>query len=181
MRQSLEDWQKNHTAISHAVVQHWYISVLFFQILLYTMICLCMGLNGYCCTQVTAAELAKRKEEEQQQLQAQAQAAKLRESRTAHEDEYERLVSVANSNRDDDIVDAHGLDTALAQMSSISAPELPADRHPERRLKASFKAFEEAEMPVLKQEKPGLTHTQYKDMLWKLWKKSPDNPLNQAS
>lgn len=130
---------------------------------------------------VTAAELAKRKEEEQQQLQAQAQAAKLRESRTAHEDEYERLVSVANSNRDDDIVDAHGLDTALAQMSSISAPELPADRHPERRLKASFKAFEEAEMPVLKQEKPGLTHTQYKDMLWKLWKKSPDNPLNQAS
>jgi hypothetical protein len=36
MRQSLEDWQKNHTAISHAVVQHWYISVLFFQILLYT-------------------------------------------------------------------------------------------------------------------------------------------------
>ncbi len=105
------------------------------------MICLCMGLTGYCCTQVTAAELAKRKEEEQQQLQAQAQAAKLRESRTAHEDEYERLVSVANSNRDDDIVDAHGLDTALAQMSSISAPELPADRHPERRLKASFKVL----------------------------------------
>ncbi len=141
MRQSLEDWQKNHTAISHAVLQHWYISVLFFQILLYTMTCLCAGLTGYCCTQVTAAELAKRKEEEQQQLQAQAQAAKLRESRTAHEDEYERLVSVANSNRDDDIVDAHGLDTALAQMISISAPELPADRHPERRLKASFKVL----------------------------------------
>lgn len=40
-------------------------------------------------------------------------------------------------------------------------------------------AFEESELPILKEEKPGLTHTQYKDMLWKLWKKSPDNPLNQ--
>lgn len=33
----------------------------------------------------------------------------------------------------------------------------------------------------MKQEKPGLTYTQYKDMIWKLWKKSPDNPLNQVS
>nr|GFC24547.1 hypothetical protein [Tanacetum cinerariifolium] len=40
-------------------------------------------------------------------------------------------------------------------------------------------AFEEAELPKLKAEKPGLTHTQYKDMIWKIWKKSPDNPLNQ--
>lgn len=32
----------------------------------------------------------------------------------------------------------------------------------------------------MKEEKPGLTHNQYKDMIWKLWKKSPDNPLNQV-
>ncbi|OEL13268.1 hypothetical protein BAE44_0025715 [Dichanthelium oligosanthes] len=57
---------------------------------------------------------------------------------------------------------------------------LPADKHPERRLKSSFKAFEEAELPKLKEEKPGLTLNQYKDMIWKLWKKSPDNPLNQV-
>lgn len=43
-----------------------------------------------------------------------------------------------------------------------------------------FQAFEEAELPKLKEEKPGLTHTQYRDMIWKLWKKSPDNPLNQV-
>ncbi|KAH1099144.1 hypothetical protein J1N35_016065 [Gossypium stocksii] len=42
-------------------------------------------------------------------------------------------------------------------------------------------AFEGAELPKLKEEKPGLTHTQYKDMIWKLWKKSPGNPLNQQS
>ncbi|RZC93050.1 hypothetical protein C5167_028408 [Papaver somniferum] len=27
--------------------------------------------------------------------------------------------------------------------------------------------FEEAELPLLKAEKPGLTHTQYKDLIWK--------------
>jgi hypothetical protein len=44
-----------------------------------------------------------------------------------------------------------------------------------------YQAFEEAELPKLKEEKPGLTYRQYKDMIWKLWKKSPDNPLNQVS
>jgi hypothetical protein len=43
-----------------------------------------------------------------------------------------------------------------------------------------MQAFEEAELAKLKEEKPGLTLHQYKDMIWKLWKKSPDNPLNQV-
>lgn len=42
-------------------------------------------------------------------------------------------------------------------------------------------AFQEAELPKLKEEKPGLTLHQYKDMVWKMWKKSPDNPLNQVT
>lgn len=43
-----------------------------------------------------------------------------------------------------------------------------------------MQAFEEAELAKLKEEKPGLTLHQYKDMIWKLWKKSPDNLLNQV-
>eukprot|EP00252_Welwitschia_mirabilis_P013422 TRINITY_DN29521_c0_g1_i1.p1 TRINITY_DN29521_c0_g1~~TRINITY_DN29521_c0_g1_i1.p1 ORF type:complete len:231 (-),score=82.39 TRINITY_DN29521_c0_g1_i1:207-899(-) len=127
---------------------------------------------------VTHAELAKQKEIEQKQMQARAEAAKKQESRMADEEEYNKVILVENKNRDDSLIEAHTVDEALAQMS-IST--LPPDRHPERRLKASFKAFEEAELTRLKQEKPGLTHTQYKDMIWKLWKKSPDNPLNQVS
>ncbi|KAG6551630.1 hypothetical protein Mapa_006709 [Marchantia paleacea] len=127
---------------------------------------------------VTAAELAKYKEQEAKELQATAQAAKKREARTANEDEYEKLIDFENTNRDDTLVDAHDLESALAQ---IVVTDPTADRHPERRLKASYKAFEEAELPKLKQEKPGMTHTQYKDMIWKMWKKSPDNPLNQPS
>ncbi|GMP64397.1 hypothetical protein CsSME_00025698 [Camellia sinensis var. sinensis] len=107
-----------------------------------------------------------------------AEEAKRRQSRTQGEEEYEKIVLVANTNRDDSIIEARSVEDAIAQMAV--ADSLPVDRHPERRLKALFKAFEEAELPSLKEEKPGLTHTQYKDMIWKLWKKSPDNPLNQV-
>ncbi|OVA16006.1 Protein of unknown function DUF1014 [Macleaya cordata] len=127
---------------------------------------------------VTEAELQRRREEEQLQILKRTEEAKKRQSRTADEEEYERMVLVSNTNRDESLIEAHSVDDALARMTV--ADNLSADRHPERRLKASFKAFEEAELPILKEEKPGLTHTQYKDMIWKLWKKSPDNPLNQA-
>ncbi|KAK1429071.1 hypothetical protein QVD17_11270 [Tagetes erecta] len=129
---------------------------------------------------VTEAELIRRKEEEQAQLLKKAEEEKRRQSRTAKEEEYEKMVLVQNTNRDDSVIEARSVEEAIAQMS-VAADNLPLDKHPEKRLKASFKAFEEAELPNLKADKPGLTHTQYKDMIWKLWKKSPDNPLNQVA
>ncbi|KAJ8618251.1 hypothetical protein MRB53_014437 [Persea americana] len=128
---------------------------------------------------VTEVDLQRRREEERLQVLQRAEAAKKEQTRTADEEEYERTVLVANTNRDDSVIEAHSVEDALARMA-VAEP-LPADRHPERRLKASFKAFEEAELPKLKIEKPGLTLNQYKDMVWKLWKKSPDNPLNQVA
>ncbi|KAB1997674.1 hypothetical protein ES319_D12G039500v1 [Gossypium barbadense] len=128
---------------------------------------------------VTEAQLQKREEEEQAEMAKKAEEVKKKQSRTAAEEEYERMVLVTNTNRDDSLIEARSVEEAIAQMAV--ADNLPADRHPERRLKASFKAFEEVELPRLKEEKPGLTHTQYKDLIWKLWKKSPDNPLNQMS
>ncbi|XP_051218647.1 uncharacterized protein [Lolium perenne] len=131
---------------------------------------------------VTEAELLRRREEERLRLERDAEAAKKRAARVSEEEEYERVVVVPNTNRDDSIVEASSVGEAIARMSLVNSESpLPADRHPERRLKASFKAFEEAELPRLKEEKPGLTLKQYKDMIWKLWKKSPDNPLNKAA
>ncbi|KAL3613914.1 hypothetical protein CASFOL_041988 [Castilleja foliolosa] len=127
---------------------------------------------------VTEAELRRRREEEQAALQRRAEEDKKKQTRIADEEEYERMVSVENTNRDDSKIEARSVEEAIAQMNVVDS--LPVDKHPEKRLKASFKAFEEAELPLLKEEKPGLTHTQYKDMLWKLWKKSPDNPLNKV-
>ncbi|KAG9130454.1 hypothetical protein Leryth_004418 [Lithospermum erythrorhizon] len=126
---------------------------------------------------VTEAELRRRKEEEQAALAKKAEEEKRKQSRTAAEEEYERLVLVENTNRDDSVIEASTLEEAIAKISVND--NLPVDKHPEKRLKASFKAFEEVELRRLKEDKPGLTHTQYKDLIWKLWKKSPDNPLNQ--
>ncbi|KAL2642025.1 hypothetical protein R1flu_009612 [Riccia fluitans] len=110
---------------------------------------------------VTAAELAKYKEQEAKDMQATAQAAKKREARTVEEEEYEKLVAIENKNRDDTLVDAHDVQSALAQ---IVITETTPDRHPERRIKASYKAFEEAELQRLKQEKPGTCHSEQKQV-----------------
>ncbi|KAL2927074.1 hypothetical protein RDABS01_020426 [Bienertia sinuspersici] len=128
---------------------------------------------------VTEAELLKRREKEEEEARRKAAESKKKQSRMAEEEEYEKIVLVENKNRVDDLIEARSVEEALAQMS-VAEP-LPVDKHPEKRLKASFKAFEEAELPRLKAEKPGLTHTQYKEMIWKLWKKSPDNPLNRVT
>lgn len=128
---------------------------------------------------VTEAELRRRREEEEERLRKRAEEAKKQASRSQAEEEYERILLAANTNRDDSVIEARTVEEAIAKMTV--AENLPVDRHPEKRLKALFKAFEEAELPKLKEEKPGLTHTQYKDLIWKLWKKSPDNPLNQQN
>ena len=50
-----------------------------------------------------------------------------------------------------------------------------------RRMKAAFAAYTDAEMPRLRLDKPGLKLSQYKDLIWKSWQKSPSNPLNQQA
>ena len=49
-----------------------------------------------------------------------------------------------------------------------------------RRAKAAFEAYQEREMPLVRQDKPGLKQSQYKEMIWKTWQKAPENPLNKA-
>ena len=50
-----------------------------------------------------------------------------------------------------------------------------------RRMKAAYAAYLDAEMPRVKLDKPGLKLSQYKDMIWKSWQKSPSNPLHQQA
>jgi hypothetical protein len=62
---------------------------------------------------------------------------------------------------------------------SLKEPDV--DRHPEKRLKAAFAAFEEANMPRIKSENPTLRLSQLKQILRKEWMRSPENPLNQRT
>lgn len=86
---------------------------------------------------VTELELRRRKEEEQAALQLRSEEEKRKQSRTAAEEEYEKMVSVENTNRDDSIIEARTVDEALARLTLVD--NLPVDKHPEKRLKASFK------------------------------------------
>ncbi|XP_007443910.1 coiled-coil domain-containing protein 124 isoform X1 [Python bivittatus] len=73
------------------------------------------------------------------------------------------------------MVEARTIEDAIAVLSV--AEDL--DRHPERRMKAAFSAFEEVNLPRLKQENPNMRLSQLKQLLKKEWMKSPENPMNQ--
>jgi hypothetical protein len=77
---------------------------------------------------------------------------------------------------------ASGLDGAMELMSLATTADSKKaserlDRHPERRVKSAYAAYEERELPILKAEHPGLRLTQLKQQLQKTWKKSPENPM----
>lgn len=48
-------------------------------------------------------------------------------------------------------------------------------------MKAAFAAYKEQQLPLLREEKPGLKQSQYQDMMFKSWQKSPQNPLVRAA
>lgn len=91
------------------------------------------------------------------------------------------------------VVDARSVDSALAQFDQVSDDNADVgdngggaattstldDRHPEKRMKAAFKAFEEKHLQRLRDENPSLRLQQVKNMLWDDWQKSPDNPMVQ--
>lgn len=68
-----------------------------------------------------------------------------------------------------------------AALSVLSEKEAAVDHHPEKRMKAAYKKYEDTNLPILKQENPSMKLSQLKHMLWKDWMKSPDNPLNHSA
>lgn len=77
-------------------------------------------------------------------------------------------------------VQARTVDEAIVVLGGGVGGKAGADKHPERRMKAAYTAFEEREMPRLKAENPTLRMSQLRQLLKKEWMKSPDNPLVQG-
>lgn len=73
-------------------------------------------------------------------------------------------------------VEARTIEDAIAVLST--GPE-DVEHHPERRMKAAFAAYEEANMARLKKENPNMRLSQLKQQLKKEWMKAPENPMNQ--
>lgn len=83
-----------------------------------------------------------------------------------------------NRNRrppDEGALEARSVEEAIAALSVAA----PSERHPERRLRAAFAAFEELQLPRLKQQNPNMRLSQLRQLLRKEWMKSPENPMNQ--
>ena len=73
-------------------------------------------------------------------------------------------------------LEARTVDEAIAVLGVGKEPQ---DKHPERRMKVAYAAYEERELPRLKEENPNLRMSQLKQLLRKEWMKSPENPMNQ--
>lgn len=65
-----------------------------------------------------------------------------------------------------------GIDAALDELNIHSTVSVPT-------AKVTYADFEQRMLPIVKAENPGLRLSQYKEKVFNLWKKSPENPANQ--
>ncbi|KAG5300530.1 DUF1014 domain-containing protein [Histoplasma ohiense] len=79
-------------------------------------------------------------------------------------------------------LNASGIDNALDALSLTTSPgTAKIERHPERRFKAAYTAFEARRLPEIEQEQPGLRRQQRLEIVRKEFEKSEENPFNQVS
>jgi len=81
----------------------------------------------------------------------------------------------------DNVLDLAEVITAKMDKASLGNQAATIEKHPERRFKAAYNAYVERELPNIRAEQPGLRLQQYKDLLYKQFQKSPDNPFNQVT
>lgn len=130
-------------------------------------------------------EEAARKKKEREELLAAEEKANPSKSRGAAKVAAKRAGKIDDFLNDIPELLASGLDDALAALALTTTGggvgDKDIDRHPERRVKAAYNAFEERRLPEIRKEQPGLRLQQYKNLLFKEFKKSPENPMNQET
>ncbi len=90
------------------------------------------------------------------------------------------------SQLDDDqpaALNASGIDNALDALSLTGKSNDKIERHPEKRFKAAYAAFEEKRLAEMDADgtSKGLRLNQRKERIHKEFEKSPENPFNQAN
>ncbi|PUU79982.1 hypothetical protein B9Z19DRAFT_1124404 [Tuber borchii] len=79
-------------------------------------------------------------------------------------------------------LNASNVDDALDALTlATGADKGTIDRHPERRYKAAYAAYEERRLPEVREEHKGLRLGQMKELIKKEFEKSEENPFNQVS
>jgi len=131
-------------------------------------------------SKVTLSEIDKikemeRKKKEQRRLAKQKEKQNITETPELETENPNRAMAAMLEAEDG--VEARCVDDALTVLSLHGG--LPEDKHPEKRMKAAYKEYEQRELPILKAENPNLKLSQLKQMLFKQWQKHPDNPMNR--
>jgi len=80
-------------------------------------------------------------------------------------------------------LNATGIDNALDALSLTASDAAKIDKHPERRFKAAFAAYEERRLKEMDADGSGqgLRQNQKKERIRKEFEKSDENPFNQAN
>lgn len=123
------------------------------------------------------AELAAKKKQEEEAIAAKAAAAKQKEASAdpllvnseamiGNEDQVGRRANQARM----EAADTSGINAALGALNVHGSVVTSA--------KALYNEFESRMMPIVKEEHPGLRLSQYKEKIFAMWKKSPENPAN---
>ena len=128
-------------------------------------------------TKVTVASIQA--ERERKAAQAAAAATKSKKEEEEKDDILDENPNqmVAALMAAEGAVEARSVEDAIAV---LKVAETPVDKHPEKRMKAAYNAYEERELPLLKEENPNLRLSQLKQLLKKEWMKSPENPMNMV-
>lgn len=137
-------------------------------------------------------EAARKKAERDLLLQAEEasmpskpQSAKQRGAAKVAAKKTGKIDDFLDFNKDTPELSASGIESALEALAltgrdgGVASKDI--DRHPERRVKAAFAAFEEKRLPEVRKENPGLRLQQIKNLLFKEFQKSPENPMNQET
>lgn len=94
------------------------------------------------------------------------------------DDDSRKAAPALNATGIDDALDA--LDLTATSGGGRGGGGDRVERHPERRFKAAFTAYEARRMPEVEKENPGLRRNQRVDLIRKEFEKSEENPFNQV-
>ncbi|XP_013109003.1 coiled-coil domain-containing protein 124 [Stomoxys calcitrans] len=122
---------------------------------------------------INRQQVLEEMEKKQRALEAMS-AAKQNQNRVVVQTDY------IEENLNRTMADVEVAATVEQALAVLSVKDDEEDKHPEKRMRAAYKAFEAANLPRIKAENPSMRLSQWKQILMKEWNKSPDNPFNQG-
>lgn len=120
---------------------------------------------------VTRAQIEAQQEKERKRLEEEAKQKELQAKKISDQDDLEENPNL--------LLRRQAMEGELQARSVEDAVELLSVGESKKPIKrVTYAEFEARELPRLKSANPQMKHSQVKQLVWKEWQKSPDNPVN---